>query len=175
MGQLLKIDSRLSRTLLSTSDNRLYYMLEELVRKLNAKFSAIESSVVNTLVVADGIGNLTEGGAIEGSVYAIASDAPSELTIVSGAVTVPGTLRVRYHTIDTEGDAASDDLDTITGGNVGDFLIIEAASSARTVVCINGASLRIGRDFSLDHASDKLFCLCTSSGVWDQIFRSSNA
>lgn len=53
-----------------------------------------------------------------------------ELTIATGAVTVTGA----YHTIDTEADAASDDLDTINGGVSGMVLELRAANDARTVV-----------------------------------------
>ena len=45
----------------------------------------------------------------------------TELTIASGAITVTQS----YHTIDTESDAATDDLDTITvAGGEGDVLVI---------------------------------------------------
>lgn len=57
-----------------------------------------------------------------------------ELTISSGAITVTGT----HHTIDTESDAASDDLDTINGGSDGMIIIIRAENTARTVVIKNG-------------------------------------
>jgi hypothetical protein len=53
-----------------------------------------------------------------------------ELTIATGAVTVTGA----FHTIDTESDAASDDLDTISGGADGQVLQIRADNDARTVV-----------------------------------------
>jgi hypothetical protein len=53
-----------------------------------------------------------------------------ELTIATGAVTVTGA----FHTIDTESDAASDNLDTISGGADGQVLQIRADNDARTVV-----------------------------------------
>ena len=52
---------------------------------------------------------------------------PSEITISGGAITVPGNSFFRYHTVDTEGDAASDDLTLINGGNAGELLMIQAA------------------------------------------------
>ncbi len=52
------------------------------------------------------------------------------LTIATGAV----TRTQGYHTIDTEAAAATDDLDTISGGAAGDRLTIVAANTARTVV-----------------------------------------
>jgi len=53
-----------------------------------------------------------------------------ELTIASGAIAVIGS---RY-TIDTEADAATDDLDTINGGADGMFITISIANNARDVV-----------------------------------------
>jgi len=57
-----------------------------------------------------------------------------ELTIATGAITVTAV----NHTVDTESDAATDDLDTITGGNDGQILIIRAENTARTVVIKDG-------------------------------------
>lgn len=54
----------------------------------------------------------------------------SELTIATGAVTATRS----YHTIDTEGDVASDDLDTISGLGDGELLLIRPESAARTIV-----------------------------------------
>jgi len=95
---------------------------------------------------------------------------PTELTISAGAVTATQAR----HTIDTEGDAASDDLTTISGGAAGQILIISAADDARTVVCKKGAGLLIQDDFSLDSVDDTLMLECKSSGVWREIARASN-
>lgn len=56
----------------------------------------------------------------------------TELTIATGAVTVTQN----WHTIDTEADAASDDLDTLTASGVSDgfVLFLRANNTARTVV-----------------------------------------
>ena len=54
----------------------------------------------------------------------------SELTISGGEITVSGV----NHTIDTESEAASDDLDTINGGSDGQILIVRAENDSRTVV-----------------------------------------
>lgn len=73
----------------------------------------------------------------------------TELTIATGAVTVTQS----YHSIDTESDAASDDLDTINGGVAGDVLYIFANNDARTVVVKNGTGNILtydGNDISLD-------------------------
>ena len=53
----------------------------------------------------------------------------TELTISSGAV----TLTQGHHNIDTEGDAADDDLDTMNGGESGDIIYILPNDDARTV------------------------------------------
>jgi hypothetical protein len=54
---------------------------------------------------------------------------PTELTLSSGAVTVTQS----FHSIDTESDASLDELDTISGGTLGDKLILMPADSSRTV------------------------------------------
>jgi hypothetical protein len=64
----------------------------------------------------------------------IALDTPSELTIATGVVTKTAS----HHTIDTESDAASDDLDTIAGGSEGDVLFIRPANAARVVTIKHG-------------------------------------
>lgn len=79
------------------------------------------------------------------------SQAPTELTIASGAV----TPTLPFHTLDTEGDAASDDLDTLGTGSVpdGHRLTLIAANTARTGVIKHGTGniFLVGdADFSLD-------------------------
>lgn len=80
----------------------------------------------------------------------------AELTIATGAVT---PLMAGTQVIDTEADAATDDLDTITATNMvaGDIVILKAADSARTVVVKNGTgNIVCGSDFSLDNAQDRI-------------------
>jgi len=79
-----------------------------------------------------------------------------ELTISSGAVTVTGVS----HTIDTESDAATDDLDTINGMADGQILVIRPANTDRTVVLKHNTGNIItgsGSDLSLD--SDNKFAI----------------
>ncbi len=62
-------------------------------------------------------------------------NASSELTISSGAITATQTT----HTIDTESDAAADDLDTITAAVAeGDLLFLEVANSGRITTLKHG-------------------------------------
>ncbi|MBL8162449.1 MAG: hypothetical protein JNJ61_10725 [Anaerolineae bacterium] len=55
--------------------------------------------------------------------------ATSEVTIASGAITVTGS----NHRVDTEGNAATDDLDTINGGSEGRVVWLRLENAARTV------------------------------------------
>lgn len=60
----------------------------------------------------------------------------SELTISAGAVAVTGN----HHYIDTQGDAATDDLETLGGSPAdGDVVFLYAANDARTVVIKHNA------------------------------------
>lgn len=73
----------------------------------------------------------------------------SELTIASGAVTATHA----WHTVDTESDAASDDLDTVNGLSAGEICLITANNTARTVNITNGVgniSTATGSTISLD-------------------------
>jgi hypothetical protein len=76
-----------------------------------------------------------------------------ELTISGGVITVTQT----HHTIDTEGDAATDDLDTINGLVANQLYFFYPANDARTVVFKHntGNILCIGNDdIVLDDAHD---------------------
>ena len=97
----------------------------------------------------------------------------AELTIASGAITVDDS----FHKVDTESDAATDDLDTISGGSDGQILILVAENSARTVVVKNGTgNISCGADFSLDHVEDTITLIYDDSkSKWLKIASSSNA
>ncbi len=60
--------------------------------------------------------------------------AATELTIAAGVVVITQSV----HKIDTEADAATDDLDTITGGANGDMLRLYRAAAGREVVLTTG-------------------------------------
>lgn len=100
--------------------------------------------------------------------------ATSELTIASGIVTATRTR----HRIDTESDAASDDLDTINGGTDGDLLILQGANAAR-VVTVKDAVDNIqlaGSDFDLNHPLDTLTLMYDgTNSMWVEISRASNS
>ncbi|MQB01654.1 MAG: hypothetical protein GEU78_15420 [Actinobacteria bacterium] len=94
------------------------------------------------------------------------------ITIAAGVVTVTGS----YHTVDTEGSAASDDLDTINGGVTGQLLVLNAINSARTVVMKNGTGniSLAGSDFVMDHRNDRIMLQfdAAGAGAWVELSRS---
>lgn len=91
----------------------------------------------------------------------------TELTISGGVVTKTQS----YHSIDTEGDAASDDLDTINGGTVGDIIAIHANHTDRTVIVKNGTgNIILEGDSSLDDA-DKHLMLLYDGANWQVLAR----
>jgi len=96
----------------------------------------------------------------------------TELTIATDTVTATQTR----HTIDTEADAASDELRTINGGTDGDILFLSAENSARTIVVRDGAgNMRLAGDFSMDHTQDVIHLLYDGpAGYWIEVSRSNN-
>lgn len=103
--------------------------------------------------------------------YVIAGPATT-LTIATGAI----TATYNYHLVDTEAAAATDDLDTISGGVAGQRLVLRAANSARTVVVKDGTgNIQCAGDFSLDNAQDTIELIYDSAlSAWLEIGRSDN-
>ena len=100
-------------------------------------------------------------------------DAETELTISGGTVAATQTV----NRIDTENDDPSDDLDTVTGGTIGDILIFRPASDSRTVVVqhgggVNGFRLNGSVNFTMDDAYTILQCIFTPNSEWQEISRS---
>jgi hypothetical protein len=92
------------------------------------------------------------------------------LTIATGAVTATKS----FHRIDTEAAAATDNLDTISGGAEGDTLVLMSAASSRDVVVKDGTgNLKLAGDFTLATAWDTI-SLIYSSGFWAETSRSTN-
>lgn len=147
-------------------------------------FTDIESTNAPTIggAAATGTGGLVREGSptLTGTTTAARIDASSlvvpnsgTLTIATGAVTITGS----FHTIDTEGAAATDDLDTISGGSAeGQILIIKSSASARNVVAKDATgNLRLAGDCTLDAANDRLMLMYNpSSGNWIELSRSIN-
>jgi hypothetical protein len=79
--------------------------------------------------------------------------ASTEKTISDGVITATGLL----HTVDTETDAASDDLDTISGLADGELCLLYLENAARNVVVKHGTGNISGpraQDVTLDAAGD---------------------
>ena len=96
-----------------------------------------------------------------------------ELTISSGAVTRTGS----WHLIDTESDAATDNLATINGGANGDVLIIKPANDARTIVVQHGIGNIVctgNTDYILDDVDDTCYLIHDGTN-WNATFRVKSA
>jgi len=95
--------------------------------------------------------------------------AATELTISTGAITVTQMV----HTVDTEGDAADDDLDTINGGTTVGLIVIRPAHTDRTVVVKDGTGnieLLGGTDITLDDITDHVMLFWdTTNSKWVDI------
>ena len=98
---------------------------------------------------------------------------PTELTISSGTITVTQS----FHTVDTQGNAASDDLDTINGFADGRVIVLTANANARTVVLKDGTgNLGLSGDFSLTHSTDTITLMYkAANSQWVELSRSDNA
>ena len=96
----------------------------------------------------------------------------SELTIADGAITVTQSV----HTVDTQGDAGTDDLDTINGGTTVQLIILRAENDAHTVVVKHNTGniwLKRKQDLSLDDLEDGLMLFWDGTkwidvGAWDE-------
>jgi hypothetical protein len=97
----------------------------------------------------------------------------SELTLASDIITVTSSV----HTVDTEADAATDNLATINGGRANQLLVLSAADSARTVVAKDGTgNLKLsGGDFSMDNVEDRLLLISDAAGTtWYELGRNDS-
>ena len=95
-----------------------------------------------------------------------------ELTIATGAITITQSR----HTIDTESDAATDDLDTINGGTTGQIIVISSEADARDVVIKHATGNIITEtqtDITLGLSNDKMILQYDGSN-WVVISRSVN-
>ncbi len=119
---------------------------------------AVTAADYATAILTDGsrtfTANQSMGGYFLTNVGSISYSATSEKTISSGGAIVPTQF---LHTIDTYGDAASDDLDTITNTNDLSWVILRVENDARTVVIKHNTGniwLQGKLDISLDDVED---------------------
>ena len=99
----------------------------------------------------------------------------TKLTIASGVITATNIV----HAVDTEGGAATDNLDTISAGVPGQLLIIQSSSNTRDIVVKNlTGNIRLSgaADFTLANQSTKLMLMYnTYEAYWDEVSRSVNS
>lgn len=116
--------------------------------------------------VADGTSGkkAKDGGAPYTDVGFLNFNDVTELTIASGAITATQS----FHTIDTQADAATDDLDTISGGTAGDILYLRLANAARIVVLKHNTGnihTPYGADVTVD-SINTVVCLAFNGTDW---------
>lgn len=147
-------------------------MADSKITQLNANTSPASGDL---LVIVDDPGGTAETQKIDHdnlfkNIKMLNLRDPTELTISGGEITVTQS----FHTVDTEGDAASDDLDTISGGSEGDILIIARQAVGRAIVVKDGTgNLALSGDFDLNANNDRLMLIRTGSG-WAELSRSNN-
>ncbi len=96
-----------------------------------------------------------------------------ELTISAGAITVTNS----FHSVDTEADAASDDLDTINGGVENMRLTLKPNRSDHAVTLRDGTgNLALAGDFVMNGQEDyiELAYNTERAAFWYEISRSNN-
>ena len=96
------------------------------------------------------------------------------IIIASGAITLPNGGNAIF-VVDTEGGAATDDLDTINGGFLGQMATFAQTSSARDITFKDGTgNLRLAGDFTLNNLQDSI-TLYYNGTDWVEIARADIA
>lgn len=99
----------------------------------------------------------------------------SSITVAAGAIAPAST---GHYYVDTEGAAATDDLDSITSGADGMVLWLSTTDSTRDVTVKNVASIQMcgGVDFVLDHRDDVVALVYRSAlARWVCLFTANNS
>lgn len=112
---------------------------------------------------------------INGGSSAYTSLGTEDVVTISGG-TATGTTG--YIELDTEGAAASDDLDTLTltGAGVGTLAVLRPTSSARTIVVTEAGNIRLesAGSFTMDHNRDTITLIRGNASTWYEVSRSNN-
>lgn len=125
----------------------------------------------NALTFAGADGGFLFSSPLRSSSSFFGLGSPTTATIASGVITATSS----YVQIDTEGGAATDDLDTINGGVTGDVLVLYSTSNVRDPTIKDGTgNLRLAGDFVMSHTDDRIILLKQGS-IWFEISRSDNA
>ncbi len=124
------------------------------------------------VISSTGLATFSAGITVSGGFLSL--DTPTELTIVESNSIGAVTATRSFHDVDTEGDAATDDLDTINGGSAGDILTLKILTSTRNVTVKDATgNLRLAGDFTLTSPND-IITLIKYSTVWIETSRSDN-
>jgi len=95
----------------------------------------------------------------------------AELTIATGAVTQTQS----YHTVDTEADSASDDLDTITIATDMSVLLLTLENAARIVTLKHGTgNLNLPDDADIVMAENTVYFLLYNGTAWNLVGSSAS-
>jgi len=129
------------------------------------------------LMVASNAGFLVRGGIFSAFAFVSADSGahPAERPELVVDYASPTGCKSSYQRVETQGAAATDDLDSIDGGTEGDLIILTAQNDAHTVVVKDTTgNLRLaGADMSLDSADDTITLLYDGTN-WLEMARSNN-
>jgi hypothetical protein len=103
----------------------------------------------------------------------VALSAPESVTIAAGVASATGGSN--YLIVDTEGGAASDELERIDGYAENAVVMVRAANSARAVIIKRGDYFKMASDFTLNSILDCAEFYCFGGDVMIQRWRSNNA
>lgn len=116
--------------------------LDAAINTLNTTVTTTNTSIANLIAGVTAFTQLNLG-------------APTNITITAGVISITKSR----HRVDTEGAAATDDLDTINGGAEGDVLHLQIVNSARVVVIKHNTGniyLSGGLDYTLSDTRERL-------------------
>ena len=125
------------------------------------------------LRTGDGLSYIDGGDFVTVDVVMLKDASSTELTIATGSITRTGSA----HTVDTQSDDSTDDLDTIAGGTDGDYITITAANTARTIVvkdAVDNILTADSSDFSIDDI-DKSITLRFDGTNWKEVARAGKS
>ena len=144
----------------------------------------VDGASALTVGATVGANNLTLGGATSTVVSAGDLKVEGNLVYDSSELTVDNaspakiTVTKPYHTVDTFGDAGTDDLEDIQGGATGMVVVLQLHDNARVTTLkhsTNGGNLRLsgGADFELNN-KDATISLIYNGTTWCELTRSTN-
>lgn len=91
------------------------------------------------------------------------------LTIAGGIITVTIVTPIALITLDTQGGAGTDDLDTLTPAYAGQIIILRCTDNARNVVVKHGTGniyINGAADFTLDNTADRIMLMSTGATMY---------